>query len=637
MGSNAHWGRIHTRLHQYVAYLLQHPKSTLSWFVTLLAVLYATSLIFGLRHMNSDDNYYQLATIKFFAKPVTPQIIFDTMTRKNRLRLFNTFIERVMGRLQESAFLYDVLNISNLVLCYAMLAWLVARLSSRATAQMLIVAVCMLFPLHFAYTIPQSYPVEFIWTLTCLWTSAILLDSYLLQPRRGVLIWGVLLFFLSLNGQEYNFVLNPLVIAITIAFRVRMQRSVLPWKMIASLAGSFAGYLALFGANFAYHYVVLGRQSSRTAVSLDLVAWLHAMGGHFRVSVLPIGLLDGIRLFTNNTQFGFEFPNEFTYSTFFTGHQDWVSMGIVFVGAFLIWFFMLSAVSLSRLQRAVLLGIGFSIMCVPAAVVSTSKLYQKLFVSELINGHVTSFHVHVGLSIILVALASWFFQIRSHATARLVGIVLVVTMLAAFQTIVFRYNTTNRQVMNYAMQRWHAIALVAKYQKTLPGGLETLTLSSDTLFNRVGVAGAPNLPEGTSNYWTRYVQGIHGVPWTFVSEKLSSTDAHYPRFEYAVQTSGRPVSFLLDRCDQPDCVRFTVIREEPIDTTVVIDRTTVLPVLGADWRCTEVCFVVRDVATSGLQHPPSVRSPQIAKSLLIQAIRSPFGYMRADFGTHAAP
>lgn len=637
MGSNARWGLIQTRLHQYVAQLRQHPKSTLSWFVVLMAVLYATSLIFGLRHMNSDDNYYQLSTIRFFSEPVTPQSIFDTMTRKIRLRLFNTLIEHVMGRLQESAILYDVLNISSLVLCYAMLAWLVARVSSRATAHMLIVAVCMLFPLHFAYTIPQSYPVEFIWTLTCLWTSAILVDSYLLQPRRRVLIWAVMLFFLSLNGQEYNLVLNPLVIAITIAFRVHMQRRVLPWKLIASLTGGIAGYLALFGANYAYHSVVLGKQSAQIALSLDLVAWLRAMGGHFRVSIMPIGLFDGIRLHTQNPQFGFQFPKDFTYSTFFSGHQDWASMGIVFVGAGLIWFYMLSAVSLSRLQRVALLGIGLSIMCVPAAVVATSKLYQKMFVSEIIIGHVTSFHVHVGLSIILVALASWFFQIRSHATMRLVGIILVVTMLAAFQTIVFRYNTTNRQVMNYAMQRWDAITLVAKYQQTLPGGLDPLTLSSDTLFNRVGVAGAPSFPAGTRNYWTRYVQGIHGVPWTFVSQKLSSTDAHYPRFEYAVQTTGSPVSFLLDRCDQPDCVRFTVMRDKPIDTTIVIDRTTVLQVDGADWRCAEICFVVRDVATKGLQHPPAVRSPQVAESLLIQALRSPFGYLRADFGTHAAP
>jgi hypothetical protein len=637
MGSNARWGRIQTRLHKYVGRFHQHPKSTLSWFVTLLAVLYATSLIFGLRHMNSDDNFYQLRAIPFFSEPVTLQSIFDTMTSKIRLRLFNTLIEHVMGSLQESAILYDVFNISSLVLCYAMLAWLVARLSSRATAQMLFVAVCMLFPLHFAYTIPQSYPVEFIWTLTCLWTSAILFDSYLLQPRRGVVTWGIVLFFLSLNGQEYNMVLSPLVVAHTIAIRVHMQRMVLPWRMIASLAGAIAGYLALFGANYAYHRVVLGRQSTQIALSLDLVAWLHAMGGHFRISVLPIGLLDGIRLHTKNPQFGFQFPNEFTYSTFFTGHQDWVSMGVVFICAGLVWFFMLSAVSLSRLQRVVLLGIGFSIMCVPAAVVATSKLYQKLFVTEIINGHVTSFHVHVGLSIIIVALASWVFHIRHHATVRMVGIVLVVTLLAAFQTIVFRYNTTNRQVMNYAMQRWDAIALVAKYQQTLPGRVDPLTLSSDTIFNRVGVAGAPNFPAGTPNYWTRYVQGIHGVPLTFVSQKSSSTDAHYPRFEYAVQTSGRPVSFLLDRCDQPDCVRFTVMRDEPIDTTVVIDRTTVLSVVGADWRCTEICFVVRDIATKGLQHPPAVRSPHVAESLLIQALRSPFGYLRADFGTNVAP
>ena len=176
MGSNARWGRIQSRLYQYVAQLRQHPKSTLSWFVALMAVLYATSLIFGLRHMNSDDNYYQLRAIRFFSEPLTPHRIFDTLTKKMRLRIFNTPIERVMGSLQESAILYDVLNISSLVLCYVMLAWLVARLSSRATAQMLIVAVCMLFPLHFAYTIPQSYPVEFIWTLTCLWTSAIIVD-----------------------------------------------------------------------------------------------------------------------------------------------------------------------------------------------------------------------------------------------------------------------------------------------------------------------------------------------------------------------------------------------------------------------------------------------------------------------------
>lgn len=599
--------------------------------ITTMSIFVNSALFVGLRHMNSDDNVYQLRAVNFFSQPFSLEIIFRTITMKPRLRIFNTFIEHVMGSLQESSILYDVMNISSFVVFLLALGWVMQRFVSFRFALFSLFAISALFPLHFFYTIPQSYPVEFIWTLGCLCLAVGTLDHGIQSGSRRWQALGLALFFLSLNGQEYHLILCPLVAVVAVGYRTITEGKPIPWRVVIAGGVVYGLFVGLFLANYLYHRSMLAEGYQHLVVSFDGVAGGTTLLKLYRTSILAIGLGEGIRLMSAFPQNGISFPAEFTYELFFTGPQDWASMALVFACASVCWYLMLTRITLKNAQLVLVATVGLLFAFVPAAVVSVSKLYQKLLPNNFVNGHITSFHVHIGITLLLLAVAIWVMQMRKPLVLQVLLVVCLVGGAASYQTVVFRYNSSNRQLMNYAMQRWDAIRLLGLYHYAEPGLKRDVSYASSTLQTRLGVAGAPSSGKGKPIYWTNYAQVVVGIPVAFYYEKPSPSPS-YPRFEYATGERGEPLVFVLDRCIDASCVEVVTISTEPIAATLHVSTRTSERLTASSWECATVCIVRRKISYADVLIVPYIARPDETPTLFHQLIGAVRGEFSPGFG-----
>lgn len=630
MGSMSMRRRIATRCSEGVMLIRTHPVPAASVLVTFLGLLYAVSLFIGLRHMNSDDNGYQLRAVRFFSQQITPEVVFDTMTVKIRLRIFNTFIENGMGALQESPW-YDVLNLSSYVTCVLAFGWLMARFTTRSVGLLVVYGVSVLFPLHMFYTIPQSYPVEFIWTITCMFLALGFVDSALIEGSKRQLVIGTLLFFLSLNGQEYNLVLSPVLLFATVGYRVWKNQRLVPWRELRWLFGSVVAYAVLFIANYVYQRFVLNKQSVHLSVSFDVVDWAYALFRHFRASMVPVGLFDGIRIITLLPPQGITFAPSFTYASFFSGSQDWLSMAVVFAWAAMCWLLLFLRVSLTKYQ-ALLIGLfGLLLAFVPAGVVTSSALYQKMFQTNYVSGHITTFHMNLGMTLIGIALGGWLKQLHVQRYLSVAILVFCVLGGATIQTIIFRYNASNRQMMNYGMQRWEALHLLGAYNRLTQAHTTPMTFLTDTYQTRVGVAGAPSISGGQSSYWSKYVAKVVGVPVTLIFDKGGKLD-NRPRFEYSAMESGHPLGYILRPCSEPTCVEVIVLSAMARDVAVQMEAHTIRHISSSEWACSSICvYRTKLPSEDAIPVPIPVRVLR-QTSLLQQVYDAAFGKFTLNFG-----
>ena len=599
--------------------------------ISTMSIFLNSALFVGLRHMNSDDNVYQLKSKDFFSQPMTFDVIFQTITKKARLRIFNTFIEHVMGSLQESSVLFDVINISSFVVFLLALGWVLQRFVSFRFALISLFAISALFPLHFFYTIPQSYPVEFIWTLGCLCLAVGTLDHGLQSGSRRWQALGLAFFFLSLNGQEYQLILCPLVAIVAVGYRTITEGKPIPWRVVIAGGVVYGLFVGMFLANYLYHRSMLAEGYQHLVVSFDGVAWGTTLLKLYRTSILAVGLGEGIRLMSAFPQNGISFPAEFTYERFFMGPQDWASMALVFACASVCWYLMLTRIVLKNAQLILVATVGFLFVFVPTAVVSVSKLHQKLIPNNFVNGHITSFHVHIGITLLLLATAIWAMQMRKPLVLQVMLVVCLVGGAAAYQTVVFRYNTSNRQLMNYAMQRWDAIRLLGLYHDAEPGLMRDISYASSTLQTRLGVAGAPSSGKGKPIYWTKYAQAVVGIPVAFYYEKPSSSPS-YPRFEYATGERGEPLVFVLDRCSDASCVEVVTLSTEPIAATLHVSTRTTEKLTASSWECATVCIVRRKISYEDVLIVPYVDRPVETPTLFRQLIGAVRGEFSPGFG-----
>jgi hypothetical protein len=583
--------------------------------------------------MNSDDMNYEIKSIAFWDE-FTLQTIFTLPFHGSRFAPFSKFIEPMMSVLQQSTYLYDLLNIGSVVMFLGVLGWLIARLSTRSFALLVVFAICALFPLHFFYTIPQSYPVEMMYSLTFLCLAAIAIDMHLLTQTRGALLWGCVFFFIALTGNEFNPVLNAMILLCTMVARTTQQRRAFPWRVVGWLGAIVLMYVAIYVANALYHQIVLHTVSARMTPNVDPILWGSTLWLHLRASVLPIGLIDGIRLVSQNLQHEYTLPRRFTYDLFFTGQQDWWSMAVVFGVSAYAWYALIKHATVTNTLRMFMLAIACVFIFVPAGIVSTSSQYQTNFAREYQNGHVSTFHVHLGVTLLLVVFAQWIWHRKRTSLVGTLAGILILCGLAGLQTVVFRYNTTNRQLMNYSMQRWDAVNMFMTYVREKELQRSPATYVTETLQTRIAVAGVPKYPDGSPNYWTRYAQSVQQTAITFEYDKKGRQQPPaLPRFEFAAQPSGDPVSFLLYPCDRDEqCLQVIALSGEPIDQVVSFDTQTTQNLTHDSWNCTEVCVATFSLQTSLEDPVPYIVLTDDSPSLLMQAIGAPFGNHTKNFG-----
>lgn len=602
-----------------------------SFVIGLMVAAFAWQFV-GLRHMNSDDNSYQLRAMRFFADGVTPAALWDTVTLKPRLRLFNTYIEHGMGFLQETVFWYDFLNIS----CVLVFLWALGRalgqLFDRRIGLVVVMAVMGWFPLHFYYTIPQSYPVEFLWAQAAFWFAAAQYDTAIRTDNIRAARIGLGLFFLALNGQEYNLVVFPALLVLIGVYRAVSDGIPLPWRLWRQYALVFLCYVGLFVANYLIHPPDPGVGAQRLTLSLDVARWTAAIGVLIRTSVLPIGLVNGISIKTASPLTVFPLPDRFDYCSFVCGAQDWLSMAVVFGAAALAWYLVLGGVRMAAHHAAWLALLGTVLALIPAMVVTVSAYYQQQLLRQMINGHVSTFMMHCGSCLLLVAALGWLHGLVRPGWWSQLVLISAVCGCATIQLITFRYNTTNRQLMNAAMQRWSAVHDLAAWWSPQTAQATETTFSSQTLQTRIGVAGAPTVRGEPYGYWSAYARQILHAPVAFAP--LNPSDVRLPRFEYTLSPTGNPVSIVQLPAGSDGSAPFVLISRTAQAGVLWIDDQPVRTVAVTDWQVGPRATVALTVPVPQSTRPAFFVGARRAPALLVQWALAPFGNVATEFGMH---
>ena len=306
-------------------------------------------------------------------------------------------------------------------------------------------------------------------------------------------------------------------------------------------------------------------------------------------------------------------------------------MALVFLWATVCWLLLFMRVSLSKYQ-AFLLGLfGLFLAFVPAGVVTSSALYQKMFQTNYVSGHITTFHMNLGLTLIGIALGGWLKQLHVNKYLSIAMLVFCVSVGATCQTIIFRYNASNRQMMNYGMQRWDALHLLGTYNRLTQVHTTPITFLTDTYQTRVGVAGAPSITGGQSSYWSKYVAKVVGVPVTLIFDKGGKLD-NRPRFEYTAMESGYPLGYILRPCSETTCVEVIALSSMARDVVVQASVHTFRHIGSSDWSCSSICVYRTKLSSEeAIPVPIPVRVPR-QTTLLQQAIDAAFGKFTLNFG-----
>jgi hypothetical protein len=550
----------------------------------ILGGMYVGWQIFGLRYTNHDDIFLSLQAAMSSGDWMNAAA--RTAARTGRFQAFLTVpIILGAGSLVRSP-LYDLLNISSLFAVYAGLVWLLSAIGSLRDSLATVSVALFLFPLHYYYTFPQGYPLVFCVGLILLFVSLILLQCYLKHSGRLLLFVSVILFSLSLLGEEYNFILHASLLGILLLVWIpkshKLLRIALPyvaaWVLVAALELSYS-----------ISHRGTGITDVRTTLGFDLVAYAKTFLTLEQKALLATGLAGGINLHAAVTQGVPDVPTVLSFKSLAHRLTDWGSLIVVFlVASTMSWLALFS----QRISRGTF--IRFSLVCIavavlPVAVLSLSQLYQHIVPAGFIQGHPATFYTQLGASGFLFLLCAAGCNRFSRSTRHLV-VSVCGALLGAYSALTFLYNDINRQVMSANQQKWAAFEQLAIFARADRPDLGARALFAPDFWTSSGVSDIPKRSFRGKNYWTAYAATVLKSPLQILGpETRPPIDAVYVR--YFSTPAGDPLLVIYEPATSPWLGIVTLVAPRPLTGELsyrVAEATSATRSL-VGWKCQSYC------------------------------------------------
>ena len=459
--------------------------------------------LWGLRFTNGDDIVFYLQAFTFSADKMGYAAYVAGTT--GRLQAFiNMPLSLAVVGLGNSP-LYDLLNIGSILGCYVGVIYLLSKIGSLRDATIVVSVALLLFPLHYYYSFPQGYAVMACWPLIAALFSAGMLASYLHRPTIWMLIVSVFLFFCSLWGTEYNFVLHPILpnplplLGGMIPDARRLARILFPYLVVWTI--SLTAY-----ATFSITLHAIGADSERRIVpGFDVGAAFKAFPVFEEKRFSPFALFRGISLNAATAQGVPKIPPLLTFHSLLACIPDGRSLLLIGLCFWAVFGLALYCQRIGR-RAAVNYSIMFmSLVVIPNAILVASERYQQIVLAGWIQGHLVTFYVQLGMAGLLFVFLATLCNL-SHDRARRFAVVAVCAgALAAIGAITLVYNNVNRQVMSANSQKWDAMLELVQFARSQWPKPEKRTIYAPDFWTISGVSAfPPNKPVNAIDYWSRY-------------------------------------------------------------------------------------------------------------------------------------
>lgn len=550
----------------------------------ILGGVYVGWQIFGLRYTNHDDIFLSLQAAMLSGDLINES--FERIAHTNRFQTVFTLPILLGAYSLVRSPLYDLLNISSLLAVYAGLVWFLSAIGSLRDSLATVSVALFLFPLHYYFTFPQGYPLVFCIGLILLFVSLILLQYYMKHSGRLLLFVSVILFSLSLLGEEYNFVLHPALLGILLLVWIpkshNLLRVALPyaaaWVLVAAVELSFS---------IIHRGTVIN--SMRTTFGLDLVAYAKTFLTLEQKALLATGLAGGIQLHAAVTQGSPDVPMVLSFKSLADRVMDWGSLIMVFLVASTMSWLVLFSQSISRRTF-----VRFSLVCIalavfPVGVLSLSQLYQHIVPAGFIQGHPATFYTQLGASGFLFLLCAAGCNRFSRSTRHLV-VSVCGALLGAYSALTFLYNDINRQVMSANQQKWAAFEQLAIFARADRPDLDSRALFAPDFWTFSGVSNIPNRQFSGKNYWTAYAATVLKSPLQILGpETRPPIDAVYVR--YFSTPAGAPLLVIYEPATPPWLGIVTLVAPRPLtgELSYTLAEATSATRSLVGWKCRSYC------------------------------------------------
>lgn len=551
----------------------------------ILGGVYVGWQILGLRYTNHDDIYHSLQAAMLSGDWINYSE--RVAARSGRLQAFLTIPIMLGADSLVRSPLYDLLNILSLLAVYAGLVWFLSAIGSLRDSLATVSVALFLFPLHYYYTFPQGYPLVFCIGLILLFVSLILLQCYMKHSGKLLLFVSVILFSLSLLGEEYNFVLHPALLGILLLVSIPKSHNLL--RIALPYAAAWV-LVAAFALSYSIIHRGTGITSMRTAFGLDLVAYAKTFLTLEQKALLVTGLGGGIKLHAAVTQGSPDVPMVLSFKSLADRVMDWGSLIVVFLAASTISWLALFSQSISRRTF-----VRFSLVCIavavfPVGVLSLSQLYQQIVPLGFIQGHPVTFYTQLGASGFLFVLCAAGCNRFSRSTRHLV-VSVCGALLGAYIALTFLYNDINRQVMSANQQKWAAFEQLVIFARADRPDLSSRALFAPDFWTSSGVSDIPNeQSSGGKNYWTAYAATVLKSPLQILGpETRPPIDAVYVR--YFSTPTGAPLLVIYEPATPPSLGIVTLVAPRPLtgELSYRLAEATSATRSLVGWKCRSYC------------------------------------------------
>jgi hypothetical protein len=585
--------------------------------IALIAILYVSWQLIGIRFENHDDIYFHLYS-RLFADDYS-QFAKDTAYLQARAQAFINMPLILWANSFQASPWFDVINLSAFAFLYGALIYFFSAMCGRPTALILAAATLLVFPLHYYFTFPQGYPVMGSYGLALALLAAALLASYLKKPTRGKRAASVILFTCSLWGPEYNFVLHPIFLLIAL-YSTGVEKDL---KALGRLAWPYAlGWLVSVAAYLLFSTVARetgGDAYGRVTFGLDFPAWAKTFLILQEKAFLPIGLLKGVAVAGATAQGVPDMPSAISYLTLVANAGGWKAIASVFFPLLVLSYAVLHYQNLGGKSARIVAVFFVAMAAIPALVVSASTHYQKIVLAGWLQGHLVAFYSHLGLAGLLFLLCA---AISRSGTAKMrpLAMMAAAILLASYATATLIYNNVNRQAMMANKQKWDAAGLLVSYVRVDRPDLIGSKFYAPAFWNKTGVASVPgDRPVDGANYWTLYSASVLGQKLLFLNESLENGKDGIG-VSYFSTPEANPLIYL-EEYRGGSLLKRVAVAAHPMAGILrgTGDGLPLKHVSNHDWTCTTFCTVnLVDISSTPLPSPGFTPDAVGKSSLLAQ-------------------
>lgn len=558
--------------------------------IVVLAGLYVSWQLLGLRFTNHDDIFYHLHSWVF----ADDYIGFSQNTADKQARLqayINMPISLWMNHLGGS-WLGDVFGIGMFAILYVSFIWMMKEVGNLKNSAIISAFTLFMFPLHYYFMIPQAYSVMGVWGLAFAFIAAASLASYLKKPTSAKIVVSVVTFIASLWGPEYNVILHPFLLLVVVICSGKVFGKKLIKVSIPFLIG--------WGLTVTVYilYSVTSRSAGgdgygRVSLSFDLIAWVKTYILLTQKSFVPFALWDGVQLVSASAQGGPDVPAILTYSSIFKGLANPSILILVFMVSLTVSVYMLRKQALDKASVLRYASICLLIAVIPCAVLAGSAHYQSIVLKGYLQGHLASFYVQLGCSGLIFIISAYLYN-SARQSLKLPLLVVLSTMIAFFISVTFVYNNINRQVMVANAQKWEAFENIVTYIKSDHEDMRDNYFYGPAFWTFSGVSAIPGVSVYTgSNYWTEYSRSILKYPLQFESEKQKNKK-NFIYTAYFSMPEGVPISVISRKVLMSNRWETTLIASRRISANISyeIGESSLSHVLSGKWTCEKECSIV---------------------------------------------